>query len=573
MKPPRIVALALVLVVGGLVGTLDLIVGPPEPAAVTDLPLAAEVLPEFGQFACPAAGADGETELSLTVTHPSVGEEAAGVEVITVDDGHEQTVTRADLSPDSLRTFDPEGVPVVRWSTSPVVAHREWSYAAGDLPPGIVAGGCATTVAEQWYVPGLSTVGGGEARLRFVNPFRASATVAISFLTPEGIEEPLALQNVSVPPRSTHEIVVNESLPERQDLAAVIDVRSGRVAAEGVQLMRSAIGGIDGVSLLQAADASAETWTVPWTVDAEGRSSWLWIANPSERVAAVELTFHTPGGGVVPDGLTEVVVDPGQLRRIDLRGTFPAGVEVAGITARSDGAPIVVSGATEVDDEEAARTGFAVQLGATDTDELWVVSGGATAGRAEQLHLANPGSSTATVDLAVITDSGVRRPSPLQNVSIAAGASWAVELTEYLGDTDAWSVVVSAEGGVVAGRVGGAGVGQRQLVALTGSPGSVWLPDGSPLASVRVAELVQRLHTAGGIQRDDPLELALRLPELPPPDPSPVEAEDARTTPTAPMDVIPGDTPGQDIDDEEDGEGVADADAGTNDDADAAVAD
>ncbi|MEX0869607.1 MAG: DUF5719 family protein, partial [Nitriliruptoraceae bacterium] len=310
------VTLAIVVIVGALVATIDVFIGP---AAAPPAPAVAEAAPRAGEAVCAFGEAFVDAEVAVIATN--VGEDAdADVDVRALDDGRNSSVSRARLPSGELFSLATPAPVTARWRDAPVAVHREWILAAGDRPAGVVAGGCPTVLSAQWTVPGMRTSGGGDAQLRVVNPFRADATVAVRFLTPDGPEEPLATQNLSVPAYDSIEIAVNEILPERDDLAAVVEVEAGRVVVEGVQFMRAAIGGIDGASLLAAVPDGAETWHVPWVAVDDDVSSWLWIVNPSEQDAVLEASVHTPDGGAVVSELSHEVVEPGGMVRISLDG-------------------------------------------------------------------------------------------------------------------------------------------------------------------------------------------------------------------------------------------------------------
>jgi hypothetical protein len=455
----------------------------------------------------------------------------------------------------------------VTWRDAPATAWREWNIDDHDgLPDATVAGACATPSSERWIVPGMSTEGGDEARLRLTNPFPGSATVALGFLTPDGAQEPLVLRNITVPAHSVREIVVNDTLPERADLSAVVEVSSGRMSVEGIQLSRSAIGGIDGASLLQAAPEVAEEWTVPWVSDDDATSSWLWIANPGRRTAPVRLALHTADGGELPEGLAEVSVPPGEMRRVDLTGTFPEDVTAAAVSARSDGAPIVVSAGTKVSADDPGATGVAVQLGASSPDRSWVLSGGIAGGRTEALHVVNPTGAEAVVDVALFNGVVSLQPAGLQDLEVGAGSSIVVELDDVLDERSAWSAfVTSSSGEVVVGRVGrstleaeedaGADAADEpadgdaeddgddapsasealRLVAVPGVPSAAWSATGAALAAVPTEGLVRQLRTADGIgARPGP-----EVPETPAPDLDPDPDADAGPDVDPEPDVAP----------------------------------
>ncbi|MEX0952567.1 MAG: DUF5719 family protein [Nitriliruptoraceae bacterium] len=562
------VTFGVALLVAALVVSADRLVdrggSPSDEVATTG---EADTVLTSGQWTCPMADVgDVETDLRVQVARPDVLEEPGVVEVVEIDGESLISVGRSSVETYGQRSFAPEGVTVVRWGGGPVAVHREWRFTGGDLPPGIVAAGCVAGPSREWVVPGMVTSGGHEAILRLSNPHDTDASVGLQFLTPQGPESPLALQNVSVSARSTVEIVVNESLPERDDLSAIVRVATGRVVVEGMQLVRSAIGGVDGASALQAGGVPREIQTVGWIVDAPQRTSWLWIVNPTDRTANVELTYHLLDGGRIPDGLEELSVPAGSMQRVDLSGTFDDD-EVVGVTARSDGVPVVVSAATRIADTAVDRTGFSIQLAAEPSRD-WVVAGAGTEDREEQLHLVNPGSASARVDVTVQTGQGPQQPPQLQGLVVGPGSRLAVDLGPWLEDASTWTVFVAADRGIVATRVGGAAVGPRRLVAVPGVSATSWTARGPTLVARRVDGLVARLGTQLGIP---PREDQFRFDPVPLHEPD-VTEDRAPTRPgTSSLGTVPGDgpttgSPGQDEGDEE-ADGVADADGDANGDA------
>ncbi len=557
------VAVGLSLLVAALVMVADPLADRGGQAAATEMaPDRVSTVLTSGQWTCPMADVvDLETDLRVQVTRPGVLDGSASVEALEMVDGSTTTVGRAGIEPRGQRMFTPEDVTVVRWSGGPVAVQREWIFEGGDLPPGIVAGGCVAGPAREWVVPGLVTSGGHEAILRLSNPHDTDASVGLRFLTPEGAEAPLALQNVSVSARSTVEVVVNEALPERDDLSAVVRVATGRVVVEGMQLVRSAIGGVDGASVLQAGGEPRELQSIGWLVDAPQRTSWLWIVNPTERTANVELTYHTLDGGLIPDGFEERSVAPGSMERVDLAGTFPD-EQVVGVTARSDGVPVVMSAATLVAGSPVDRTGFAIQI-ATQPSRDWVIAGAEPEGREEQLHLVNPGSAAARVDVTIQTGQGPQQPPQLQGLVVGPGARAAVDLGPWIEASSNWTAFVTADRDIVATRVGGAVAGPRRLVAVPGVSATDWTAEGRALTAVRVDGLVARLGTRLGIQ---PREDLFPFAGTPFDDPEVADSTPPRFG-TPPSSVVPGDGPGngapdEDEADEDDVEDTDDTGAG-----------
>lgn len=524
-------ALTVIAVSLGLLGLVDVLTDPVEDVAPSPVALAGTEAAS-GRSVCAVGDDRPGTSAVIDVVRPGeAGDPPASVEVRTVSDGDSSPLIAPRLFPGAgarATVEDLEGGAIdARWSGAPVTVSREWQMdGEEDLPPGTAAGPCAPgTAATRWTVPGLATAGGSEARLRIANPHATGATVAVSFLTPEGPDEPTRLRNISVGANDSVELTLNEFVPEELDLAAVVSVQSGRVAVEGVQLTRSAIGGIDGVSLLQAATEPAASWTIPWVVDGEGRASWLWIANATDRSAPVELTLHTEDGGVVPEGLAEVAVPPGTVRRVDLRGTFPEGVESAAVTALSDGVPVTVSAVAQLSSSNPEDTGFAVQLGA-EVDPVWTLTGSGREGRGEQLRLVNPGSEPATVEVTLWDGSTASAPAELSGLQVPPGALVSLPIRELVEGASSWALTVrSTSGTVVAGTVGSGGHGgPRHLVAAVGAPSSWWTTPRGPV--LRWAPgTTQRLGTELGIEPVDPLAPADASEEDPPVDDAPEGGE------------------------------------------------
>lgn len=502
-------ALGTVAVLGLVVLGVDRVAPPASPAAAGDAEVAAPT-PVSGAWACPVGDGREGTALEVVAARPGgTGGQAGQLDLQVLDDGAVTTAALPELFPSADVRRSPSltvsAAVAGRWAEAPVTLSREWSLdGEGDLPAGTVSGPCVQPFADRWVLPGLSTVGSERASIRLANPFAADATVAIAFLVPEGREEPLALRNLTVPARATLEVSVNEHLPEREDLAAVVEVAAGRVAAEGFQVVDDSIGDIDGVTLVAAASRASETWTVPWIADGDGRSSWLWVANPSDRTAMVELTLHTVDGGVVPTGLEEVSVPPGMLRRVDLRETLPEETGEVALTARSEGVAVYVSAGLVQAGDGPEETGLAIQLGAPAADPSWVVSGRTADDRTERLRLVNPGGEPATVDVDLFTGTSVERPDDLQAIEVPAGAAVDVDVTGSLEGLDRWTTFVTADRDIVVGRVGSGGEEALHLVATLGQPSSSWRPQVAPLAGVHEAGLVTRLHTTLGIRPEPP---------------------------------------------------------------------
>ena len=266
----------------------------------------------------------------------------------------------------------------------------------------------------------------------------------------------------------------------------------------------------------------------------KGTASWIWVSNPGVEAAAVTVTLHTATGPVVPDIGDELLIEGGQVLRVDLRGLLPPGQSAAGATVRSEnGVPVVAGMATLVAPEadNPDRTGYTSQLGWPESDSAWVVPGETGEGRQQVLHLVNPGADDARVDVAVWDGAALRRPEGLQGVRVGAGSLLELDVTEVVAGAEHMAAFVTAtEGSVVAGRHS-VGEDPADWVAHTGVPARLW-SGGDVVPPVdHDPQLIERLGTTGGLPAVDPDAVD---PDAVEPSPDPTLAPSTPPTPTTP---------------------------------------
>lgn len=498
---PRLIGVVVVALVA-----LGLIV---DAVAIPDSEGAAELEPAgpatSGASFCAAGRTSGGNRLRVvTAVPPSPEGGRANTTVSVVHGGRSQAVAQRRVAAGTAagrmlpRGLKAPGV-TTRWWERPAATTRFWRARQAGSAPALVAGPCQPGGSGRWIIPGLATAGGATSQIVLSNPYDTDASVQIAIATPEGLREPRLLENIAVPARSSHTVPVNEHAPAQADLGVIVTTRAGRVVVEGVQHLDAAIGGIEGASLLSAAPAGALRWTLPWyRSDPDRAEGWLWVTNPSQEPAVVTLRIHTGEGAVVPEAAGETTVDPGEVRRVDLRNLVDASSK--GVTVTSDnGVPVVVSGATRVDAGSEARSGVAVQLGAPVTDTSWSVTAPAEGDRRVHLQVANPTSQQATVDVALWDGSRTRRPGPLRGVTVPAGGVVRLDLQRFVSDVPFVTAFVAASSGeVVAGVESFTGSGRYDLVGYVGVPSAV--SRGTPAPPVRFDPgMTERLGPGGAM--------------------------------------------------------------------------
>lgn len=522
-----------------------------------------------GAWFCAAGAVSDTDELSLLTATPVSASGPSDTE-ITAFSGRRQPVASQQVFPGTARSTDVEGTTgqavgtEVRWWERPAVTSRVWRRDAADAVSGTVSGPCAQAPSPTWYIPGMSTAEGGQAQLYLANAFATDASVSVRFTTPTGPEEPIVLENVSVPAHTVEVLDLNEFVPRQADLGVEVNVRSGRVVVEGVQDLDPALGGVRARTLVPASPQLSEVWTMPWVLtdpseatgatpevppatDAptgervvqtsspgDGTAGWIWVSNPGEEAAAVTLTLHTASGPVVPDIGAELLVDPGSTLRVDLRGLLPPGRSTTGATLRSENGVPVVAGASSLFAPEAgdpSQTGFVTEVGVPAPDTQWLVPGEAAGERTQVVHVVNPGADDAVVDVAVWNGSVLRRPDGLQQLTVPAGALVELDVTDVVaGGAHMVAHVTATQGEVVAGRHS-VGTDPAGWIAHTGVPSRVW-SGGQVVPSVEHApHLLEQFGTSGGLRILEPGE--------PTPSPTPTTS---RPTP-APTPPTPTGTP------------------------------
>ena len=91
--------------------------------------------------------------------------------------------------------------------------------------------GCMPAAAGSVAVMGMSTAEGDASTLVITNPFAADAAVRLIGASEFGPDTPAGLEELTVPPATTVEIVLDQSMTGRQSLSFAVAVDSGLVVA------------------------------------------------------------------------------------------------------------------------------------------------------------------------------------------------------------------------------------------------------------------------------------------------------------------------------------------------------
>jgi hypothetical protein len=423
-KDARVAVLAIagVVLVAALV--LDVVV----PSTTGLFPTSVPVAPSAGGAVCPGVAGDVARDVDLVLVAPTsadVSRSARGS--VRVLGGDQEAYAVGPIVPGdhaALRLqLGLERWIWSAWADRPIVAWREWRTVGGPAEPrGRAVSACIPAAAATWTVLGLRTDGGHEAFLDVANPFAVDATFAVTFHLEDGIEQPVALRNVSVTAGARERIRLNDVVPEQQDFVAVVTVGAGRLAVEGQQRAIGGLGGVEGFTPVPAVTAPATTWTVPWLVARPDVEGAVWIFNPSPRPVEIAITVHGPDGAVVPDDLDRVEVAAGEALRLEAADLAPAGLQGFGVTLRSATAPVLVAAGARFTADGIERTGIVRYPGVPDADPYWTFGGTWEPGRTVALEIVNLSSEPArlVIDLRSAPRAGRATPDDVDGDGDAA---------------------------------------------------------------------------------------------------------------------------------------------------------
>ncbi|HUH06490.1 MAG TPA: DUF5719 family protein [Egibacteraceae bacterium] len=460
------------LVMGVLIAAAslgELWLTPPSPAVAGPVP---QAVPESGVWYCPGAAigagtaavtvaAIGEEPAEITVTRygaPAGDEPAASDHAPSSDESGEQlTVSPGEQAEVVLEGPDASAAVAVHWRGGPAVA--TWRVQGVPTSRAI----CQPASSQTWVMTGFDTAAHSRSHLRLFNPFSEDAVVSISFGTQDGLEQMRISESVPVPAGSVTTLDLNEYQPEREDLAALVTVRAGRVVAQGLLAPAPIPEGQlpHGLVALTAAGGPSNEWSFAFAAAAPGQSSWLSVFNPSERDADVEVQVSDP----LPEGsalLDERSIPAGTVLRIPLSEVSATPQFGVSLQVLND-APVVV---TRFASLESGSVG--ASLGAAAAADSWTVTGAV----ASALSIYNPSGETVTATVAVRG-----APQEWSAIRLLANQRIWIDLAEAGGDWE-YPVIVDADRPVVAGMHAGPAEIDSAMWVLEGIPGPMWAGSG-----------------------------------------------------------------------------------------------
>ncbi|HSL58882.1 MAG TPA: DUF5719 family protein [Acidimicrobiales bacterium] len=334
-----------------------------------------------------------------------------------------------------------------------VTVGHELSGAAGtDVGP------CASSPSSTWYLAWGDTSRDARQLVALFNPFPDDAVLDLEFATSEGARVPSAFEGLVVPGRSVIVADVGAEVTRRDQVAATIVARSGRVVAERIQVLDGTVGR-QGLAVDLAVPTPLEAWSLPGGTVVEGRVERLVVFNPGDRTAEIDIELRPDDpaefGGIEP---FELSVAAGDVAVLDL----PEEPRVADVALGRDlgyqavvrslnGVGIVVERVTIVPPDADGR-GLAVTAASPVVADTWVVPALPTSLDGARLVLTNPSSDTIVVArLEVLGPDGTSALDP-DTVELAAAGRIDIDLAARvdIDDLAGAALVIRADGPVTA---------------------------------------------------------------------------------------------------------------------------
>lgn len=305
---------------------------------------------------------------------------------------------------------------------------------------------CASKASDEWHFADGSTARDSTFLLALFNPFPDDAIAELSFTHEEGRATPAAFQGLVVPARGLIVVDVGSQVRRRENVSASVNVRTGRLVVDRIQLRTERPK--RGAVLTLGAPAGGDVWYFPEGVKAAGISERVVVYNPGEREALVDVEFTLDEGEIEP---FELSVPPGDRAILDVsaEARVPAGTHA--LTVRSVNGEGVVA-ERWIEANGSGRLGAAVTGGSPIAAERWLFAFGATnASNDEWLVVHNVGTENVKVDVVALANGRLLPIQNLQGLEVPAGRRKPIRLGDHI-KRDDLPLLVTATGPVVVER-------------------------------------------------------------------------------------------------------------------------
>ncbi|MDQ6840234.1 MAG: DUF5719 family protein [Actinomycetota bacterium] len=457
-RAPVIVAVAVLLVVGGLVDRSgSATTAGRGGAALPAVPVAAPANALSSSWFCAGAtdSADGPAPGSVVIAN-TAGRSLTATVSLVADQGPGSTST-VTVGPRS-RVAVPESLPgSPHWVGADVTLNGGAAAVAQELSGtlGVSSTPCATTGERTWYFTNGRTAINASDEIILLNPYPTESVVDLSFTTDQGLEAPGEFQALVVPASGMVSVDLGTHLRRRTRIATVVTARTGRVVAWQTEVVTPVASGaavigptgalsgaidpaspVPGVTLSLGSSSAATRWTWPDGVSGNGIDERYVIFNPGPGTAQVQLALNLDQGRATPFSLT---VGPEEVSTVtsDQEARVPAGVAHSAVLRSVNGVPVIAERVVAAA-SPSTRTGLGDLAGEQLASKSWLFPGGAANAQSDEwLILYNPGGAPATAAVAAVSGGTTTPIAGLSALTVAPGARAAVRINDHAATLDA----------------------------------------------------------------------------------------------------------------------------------------
>ena len=291
---------------------------------------------------------------------------------------------------------------------------------------------CSRTASSRWYFGEGSSILGFDESLLVYNPFPDEAVVRVVFFTDVGENAKANLADVGVPAGEWRAVRVNDFILRQRVLAASIKAVRGRVVAWRAAAVNNER--VSGVQFSLGSPTAGHTWYLPAGAVGEDVSEDIAVLNPSDEEAIVSVQLVTAEETLQPPKLVDLAIPARSSRSISVARSVTGRQREAGgvgaIVRSTSGTDIVVEGTVYYDTR--VQKGVASEMGAQRAKRDWLLGPAAFAPNTDDVFLLNPGGEAASVSIELwFGENEPRRPAPLQDVEVMAGARTSVRLQDW----------------------------------------------------------------------------------------------------------------------------------------------
>jgi nitrogen fixation protein FixH len=408
-----------------------------------------------------------DVDLSLTGAAPGVAK--PGDEVIL--DG-------AGLGTGGELKFDETELKVLSWSDSEIRFRAPDRLGSGSLRAfgeGKVSNAVPfSVVASTWYLAEGCTAGGFETWILVQNPNKSTATVNITYMTPEGN---VAGPTVTLPPDTRQTFNVADTVPGAWQVSARVTA-DRPVIAERSMYGGGRAWGTESVGV----ESPSLTWYLAEGATDGGFETWVLVQNPNSCRTDVTITYMTPKGRM--EG-PRVTLEPNSRQTFNVAEAVPGEWQVS--TRVDADRPVIAERAVYWN----SRGGGHNSVGVTEPSKSWYLAEGSTGEGFETWVLVmNPGDRDAKVTLTYMTERGqVNGPV----ATVKAGTRMSFSVADTLSNNWSVSTKVTGDQPIIAERAvyWNSRIEGSESVAVKSAARTWFLAEGSTGESFETWVLVQ----------------------------------------------------------------------------------